>query len=153
MEDADVELGYYRGPLDALLEGLQNAGLDGALIELDGGAEALEALIDERSAPYPDLVANNKRARDGIWRLGFFRIVDRTEAMPIEGDNIAAVRALLEDHADEEIAFHVNVRDSQGYLLEAHDAGNNVILVSSRLPDSALRAIRAALGPNLRPEL
>jgi hypothetical protein len=152
VDDADIELGHYRGPLDTLLEGLQNAGLDGALLELDGGADRLDELIDERTAGYPELAAHNKVAREGEWRLGPIRFGGGEPTIPIEGDNIAAVRALLEDHADEEIAFHVSVRDEQGYLLEAPDAGDNVIFVSSRLPDSAVNAIRAALGPNLTPD-
>ena len=151
-QDADISIGYYRGPLDALLIGLENAQLEGALIELDGGAAELEALIDERTAAYPDLVAHNRRARDGVWRLGPIIFMEGAPTMPIENDPVAAVRALLEGHADPEIAFHVTVRDSDGYLLEAHDVGDNVILVSPRLPEASVEAIRTALGENLRPD-
>jgi DNA-binding NarL/FixJ family response regulator len=151
-QDANISIGYYRGPIDALLIGLENSQLKGALIELDGGADELHALIDERTAGYPELIAHNERARNGVWRLGPIMFVDRVPTMPIENDNIAAVRALLETHADPEIAFHVSVRDRDGYLLGAHDVGNNVILVSPRLPETAVEAIRAALGENLRPD-
>jgi hypothetical protein len=53
---------------------------------------------------------------------------------------------------DAEVAIHLAVRDERGCLLEAPDVGDNVIFVSERLPPSALEAIRAALGSNLRPD-
>jgi catechol 2,3-dioxygenase-like lactoylglutathione lyase family enzyme len=150
VEDATVELGYYRGPLDALLEGIDNAGLLGALIELDGAGAELVALIDERTSAYPDLVRHNERARNGAWRVGPIRFGGGKPTMPLEGDNLASVRALLARMADWDIAFHVAVRDEQGYLIEAPDVGDNVIFVSERLPRKALEAVRAALGSNLR---
>jgi hypothetical protein len=71
--------------------------------------------------------------------------------MPIEGDSLARVRELLDSRADPEIAFEVNVRDEEGYLLEAPDVGNNVILVSPRLPERSIDVIRATLGDSLHP--
>jgi hypothetical protein len=49
------------------------------------------------------------------------------------------------------VAFHVNVHDHEGYLIEAPDVGDNVIFVSPRLPQRAVDAIRAALREDLRP--
>jgi hypothetical protein len=151
VDEATVEIGHYRGGLDALLAGIENAGLEGASIELDGGDAELWALIDECTAPYPNLVAENKRARYGVWRFGPFMFGRGTPVMPIEGDNLARVRALLERKADPDVAFHVNVHDHEGYLIEAPDVGDNVIFVSPRLPQRAVDAIRAALREDLRP--
>lgn len=58
---------------------------------------------------------------------------------------------MLERHADPEIAIELNVRDDEGYLVEAPDVGYNEIWVSRRLPPHAVDALRAALGAGLRP--
>src|SRR5689334_7868323 len=123
MEEATVSIGYYRGPLDIVLAAIEAARLEGALIELDGDDPELSELVDERCARYPELVAQNELWRRGRHRIGPFKFYGRDDTtayvMPIEGDNLARVRALLEHRADPEIAFHVAVRDDRGYLIEA----------------------------------
>jgi DNA-binding NarL/FixJ family response regulator len=149
---ADISLGYYRGPLDAVLVGLQHARLDGAILEVDGSAEELYDLVDARTASRPDLAEANRRARHGRFRLGPIAFgAERLLQLPIEGDNLAQLHALLGRHADPEIAIELLVRDSDGYLIEAYDVGDNDILVSSRLPQASMEALRTALGENLRP--
>jgi hypothetical protein len=148
---ADISLGYYRGPLDAVLVGMQQAQLDGAILELDGSAKELHELVGARTATRPDLAEPNRPARHGRLRLGPIRFgAERLLRLPIEGDNLAQVRALLDRHADPEIAIELLVRDSDGYLIEAYDVGDNDIWVSSRLPEASIEALRAALGENLR---
>ena len=58
---------------------------------------------------------------------------------------------MLKRHADPEIAIELNVRDDDGYLVEAPDVGYNEIWVSRRLPEHSAEALRAALGDGLRP--
>src|SRR5690349_4903046 len=99
MDEATVSIGYYRGPLDAVLAAIEAAPLEGALIELDGEDPELSKLVDECCAGYPELAAENERWRRGRLRIGPFKFYgpDDTTAyvMPIEGDNLARVRALL----------------------------------------------------------
>jgi DNA-binding NarL/FixJ family response regulator len=149
---ADISLGYYRGPLDAVLVGHQRARLDGAILELDGTAEELHDLVDARTAARPDLAEANRRVRHGRFRLGPIEFgAGRPLRLPIEGDALAQLLELLERHADPEIAIELLVRDSDGYLIEAYDVGDNDIFVSSRLPEASTAALRAALGEHLRP--
>lgn len=149
---ADISLGYYRGPLDAVLVGLQRARLDGAILELDGTAEELHDLVDARTASRPDLAEANRHARQGRFRFGPIEFgADRLLQLPIEGDALAQLHALLERHADPEIAIELLMRDTDGYLIEAYDVGDNDIFVSGRLPEASIEALRAALGENLRP--
>lgn len=67
------------------------------------------------------------------------------------GDNLAQLRALLEQHADPEIAIELRVVDAEGWLVEAPDVGDNEIWVSTRLPTESIEALRTALSGNLRP--
>jgi hypothetical protein len=148
---ADISLGYYRGPLDAVLVGLQRARLEGAILELDGSAEELHDLVAARSAARPDLAEANRSARNGRFRIGPVKFGgERLLRLPIEGDNLAQLHALLARHADAEIAIELVVRDSDDSLIEAYDVGDNDIFVSSRLPEASIAALRAALGENLR---
>lgn len=135
-----------------MFAGLQRARLDGAILELDGTAPELHDLVDARTATRPDLAEVNHRARHGRFRLGPVAFgAERLLQLPIERDNLAEVHALLERHADPEIAIELLVRDSDGYLIEAYDVGDNDIFVSSRLPEASIEALRSALGENLRP--
>jgi hypothetical protein len=144
-------LGYYKGPLERLLAGLQDAGLEGAILEVDGESKELLAFIDERTRARPDLVEANTSHKHS-WFGG--RIViggNRGNRLPIEADTFAALRDMLERHADPEIADELNVLDDQGHLVHAPDAGYNEIWVSRRVPERSVEAIRAALGDGLRP--
>jgi hypothetical protein len=135
-----------------VLAGLQRAHLDGAILELDGSAEELHKLADARTHSRPDLAKANRRARQSKFRLGpiAFGGGPRKLQLPIEGDNLAELRTLLERHAEPEIAIELNVRDGDGYLVQAPDVGDNDIWVSSRLPKQSIEALRATLGENLR---
>ena len=52
-----------RGTLDAALAALEDANLEGAILTLDGGAAALHALAQARTADRPDLHKANLRAQ------------------------------------------------------------------------------------------
>jgi hypothetical protein len=133
-----------------VLAGLQRARLDGAILELDGSAEELHDLVDAHTASRPDLAEANRRARHGKFRLGPIAFGCGPLQLPIEGNNLAELRALLNRHADPEIAIELDVRDSDGYLVQAPDVGDNEIWVSSRLPKESVEALRAALSEKLR---
>jgi hypothetical protein len=145
----DFSLGYYQGALDEVLAALQQAHLEGAILELDGSANELHDLVEECTAARPDLGEANHRARVGSFRLGPIKFGGGPCLLPIEGDNLARLRALLERHADPDIAFELRVRDADGYLVDAPDVGDNEIWVSNRLPDESVQAFRAVLGENL----
>jgi hypothetical protein len=118
---------------------------------LDGSAEELHDLVAARSAARPDLAEANRSARNGRFRIGPVKFGgERRLRVPIEGDNLAQLRELLDRHAEPEIAMDLLVRDGAGYLIEAYDVGDNDIFVSSRLPEASIAALRAALGENLR---
>jgi hypothetical protein len=149
----EIEIGYYKGPLERVLAGLEDARLEGAVLELDGDSKELRAFIDERTRDRPALAeANRRRGVEPQHRFGpisFGR--DRSRELPIEGDTFAVLRDMLERHADAEIAIELNVRDEEGYLVEAPDVGDNTIWVGHGLSEHALDALRAALGDGLRP--
>jgi hypothetical protein len=135
-----------------VLAGLDDARLEGAVLELDGESKELRAFIDGRTEKRPDLAEANRRRMEPRHRLGpisFGR--DRTRELPIEGDTFAVLRNMLERHAEPEIAIELCVRDDDGYLVEAPDVGDNAIWVSPRLSEHAAEALRAALGDGLRP--
>lgn len=153
-DDCEVSLGYYRGPLDAVLAGLERARLDGAVLELDGGADALAEFVDTRTREHPELSEANRRNRGALFRLGPFTIQrgGGPSYLPIEGDNLAELRALAAEHADPLIASELAVTDSEGGLLWAPDVGDMEIFVSERLPEASVNALRAALGDDLTRE-
>ena len=134
-DEADIEIGYYEGPLVSLIAGLQDARLEGSLLGLDGDSRELKSLIKARTANRPDLKETKGRLR---W-------------LPIEHDTLRIIRDMLEHHADPEIAIELRVRDDEGCLVWAPDAGYNEIWVSRRLPERAVGALRAALGDGLGP--
>ena len=51
----EIELGYYKGPLEPVLAGLEDARLEGAILELDGDSEELVAFVEEPTGDRPDL--------------------------------------------------------------------------------------------------
>jgi len=148
----EVELGYYKGPLERVLAGLEDARLDGAVLELDGESEELLGFIEERTRDRPDLAEANRgreKPRHRFGPISFGR--GQSRELPIERDTFAVLRDMLGRHAAPEIAIELRVRDDDGYLVEAPDAGDNAIWVSRRLPEPAVAALRAALGEGLRP--
>ena len=54
-DEADIAIGYYRGPLVSLIGGLQDAGLEGSLLGLDGDSRELNSLIEARTVIRRDL--------------------------------------------------------------------------------------------------
>ena len=135
-----------------MLAGLEDARLEGAVLELDGDSEELVAFVEERTRDRPDLAEANRGHTRGRFRLGPIAFgVGRHLVLPIEGDTFAVLRDMLERHAGPEIAIELRVRDEEGYLVEAPDVGDNDIWVSRRLPAHAVEALRAALGDGLRP--
>jgi hypothetical protein len=45
----EVELGYYKGPLERVLAGLEDARLEGAVLALDGDSKELRAFVEDRT--------------------------------------------------------------------------------------------------------
>ena len=133
----------------AVLAALQHARFDGAVLELDGSSKDLYVLVDQRSAARPEIAEANRRVREGTRRLGPITFGGGSLQLPIEGDNLAALRLLLERHADPEIATELKVRDEHGCLVEAPDVGDNDIWVSSRLTRESTEALRSALSKHL----
>jgi hypothetical protein len=148
--DCDLDLGYYRGPLERLLGGLEALGLEGAVIELDGDSDEMQALAESRTRSRPDLAEANRLARGR--RIGPIIFGRGPTVLPIEADTLPKLRSMLERHADPEIAIELNVRDTGGYLVQAPDVGDNEIWVSSRLQPAAIDALRATLAENLSPD-
>lgn len=148
----EIELGYYKGPLERVLAGLADSRLEGAVLELDGESKELLAFVEERTRDRPDLAEANRRRMQRRFRIGPISFgAGCYLELPIEGDTLAVLREMLERHADPEIAIELNVRDDDGYLIEAPDLGYNEIWVSRRLPEHSVEALRAALGDGLRP--
>jgi hypothetical protein len=145
-----LELGHYRGPLDRLLIGLREAGIESAVLELDGGgSDELWAFAEEVTADDAALREQNRRWLHGTRKLGPIIFGSEPLAVPMRDDVLGRLVEMMERHADAEIADHLGVKDEGGYLLEAHDVGNNVILVSPRLAPNAREAIERALGDGL----
>jgi hypothetical protein len=151
-DDLDLRLGAFDGDLDRLLEGLDAAALDGALLELDGSAVELHDFIEERSRNEAQLLERNLSARKAYRRIGPFIFGGRCLALPIEGENLRQLRALAQGFAEPEIAVCLSVRDRDGTLLiEAPDIGDDEVWVNSRRVNSAsIDALRDALGSSLR---
>ena len=147
--DAAISIGYYRGPLERVLIGLAQAPLEGAVLRLDGESSELAEFVDARASRHPELAEANKLARG--WTFGPVTFSEGDWHLPIEGDNVERVHAMMEHHADPEIAICLYVEDAHGELVAAPDVGDNEIWVSERLPQAALDAIRRALGTGLTP--
>jgi hypothetical protein len=148
-DDCDVELGFYRGPLERLIRALEAINLEDAVIELDGDSKEMQELAESTTRSRPDLAEANRLARGR--RIGPIIFSRGPTVLPIAPDTLAKLRSLLDRHADPEIAIELTVRDEQGDLLQAPDVGDNEIWVSGRLESSALEALRTTLGDDLRP--
>jgi len=115
-DDCDIELGYYRGPLEHILAGLRDADLTGAFLELDGaGSPALDAFIERRTRDHPELAAHNQRARESRRTLGPFTWGGfGSWRIPADPGTLSDLLALAEQHAESEIAVELTVYDSGG---------------------------------------
>ena len=153
-EGLGLSLGYFRGPLDDVLAALEDAGLDGAVLELDGSpSNELYDFAEEVTAEDPALRGQNEQARSGRGRIGPVHLAGPPLVVPIRGDNVRRLRAMGERHAEPEIALNLRVLDDHGTLLYAADVGDNEIWVSRRLHRQAVDAIVATLGERLRPTM
>jgi hypothetical protein len=95
-ELVDLLLGQFRGDLDLLLQALDAAGLNRAILELDGDAEELQTFVEDRTRDDPELLEHNVRCRPGPWR-GIWPVRWRGGGirdlrLPIEGDNVRELR-------------------------------------------------------------
>jgi hypothetical protein len=151
-DDCDIELGHYRGPLDRLLVALRDAGIESAVLELDGGgSDELWAFAERLTADDAELREQNRRAMHGTWNIGFIQFGYEPLALPLRVEVLDELLEMSERHADEEIAFHLYVRDDAGTLFEAPDVGDNMIFASRRLGQGARDAIERALGDGFTP--
>ena len=71
--------------------------------------------------------------------------------LPLADGNLGELRALAENYAAPEVAFHLAVYRGDEVLLWAHDAGGGSLLLARSLPDTTVDAMRMALGDSLRP--
>ena len=150
MQPAHVPLGHYRGPLDRLLAAIDRASFDGATLRIEGASSPrVERLVLERALDHPDVAAANEAAVERGARR--FSTGDRDLRLPIAGDNVAALRRVARELADPEVAMHLFVEADGRCLLDAYDAGDNVIFVSEAVSAAQLDALREGLGPDLRP--
>ena len=144
---AEISLGYFTGSIETVIDALVAARLEGAMLELEGEAlDGFEQFIEEINAAHPELADGNRRATEAF-KIGPIRIGTGPSRVPIEGDNLARLRAI----SDPGFITELSVRDEKGSLLEAHDVGDGEIWVSERMPDDAVARMRAVLAPGLRP--
>jgi len=149
-EAFDLSLGYFRGSLDSVLTAIQHAGLEDAVLELEGApSEELFDFAEELTADDPDLRRRNHHARHGGWRLGPIHFGGGPLYVPVSDENVARLREIADRHAAVEIAFELRVLAGDETLLCAPDVGDNEIWVSRRLSGRAVAAIRTALGSGL----
>jgi hypothetical protein len=70
--------------------------------------------------------------------------------LPLEGTNLAELRALADNHAEPEIADHLVVYRGNDVLLSAYDAGDGEVCLSRSLPPDIIERFSAALDGFLR---
>jgi hypothetical protein len=148
----ELALGHFRGTLDSLLEAIERAQFDDAILELDSwSAPEVREFALSRTGDRDDLVQLNEAA--GGRRLGpFLALGDGSVFLPIEGDNVAMLRELARKLPSQLVALHVHVHRRDHCLLSAFDVGDNEIRVSATVSERQLETIRATLGAGLRPE-
>jgi hypothetical protein len=144
---AEILLGYYEGSIETVIDALIAAQVDGAMLELDGDvSEGLEAFIETINAIHPELADRNRRATEAF-KIGPITFGVGPHLVPIEGDNLARLREIVDPGFITELA----VRDADGLLVSAHDVGDGEIWVDERVSEEALARMRAVLGDGLRP--
>jgi hypothetical protein len=147
-EPAEICIGNYRGPLRDVLLGIDEADLTGAVIELDGApSDELKALVEERTRSHPQLAEANRKA-GGKVILGF-SIGGGPLSLPIEGTNLREVVAMLDHHAEPEVAIGLKVVKEDVCLIDAPDVGGSEMWVSHSLSPNARKALIGALGEGL----
>lgn len=147
--DCNISLGYFRGPLHAVFRGVAQAGLEGAVLDLDGNSDRLFELAQDLSADHPDLAEANRKAHEPKRRFGPFAIYEGAYSIPITSEGLGRFLVLERELAEPELAIELTVRDEVGELIWAPDVGDNEIWVSKRLPAAAVSALRRELGDGL----
>jgi hypothetical protein len=144
---AEISLGYYEGSIETVIDALIAAGLDGAMLELEGDVlDELEGLIEAVNAAHPELAEANRRATQAF-KIGPITFGVGPHRVPIEGDNLTRLRGIVDPGFITELA----VRDADGLLVSAHDVGDGEIWVTERLPKEAADRMRTVLRDGLRP--
>jgi hypothetical protein len=145
----EISLGYYEGPLETVIDALIAAGLDGAMLELQADhPDEFQKLLDSVNAKHPELAEANSRATQAF-KIGPISFGVGPHLVPIEGDNLARLRALVA--AGEVFLWQLDVHDAEDHLVCAPDLGDNDIWVGERLPAHAVERMRAVLADGLRP--
>ena len=134
-EPASLPLGYV-SDLYALLRAIDETMPKDATLYVEGSsiARAVREFLGARPA-----------ASDRELERGTRFPVPKTFHMPLEGGNLAGLRALAELHAEPEICDHLAVYRDDELLLMAHDAGFGDVEVASSLPEDAVRRFRLTL--------
>lgn len=141
LRDADaIDVGYGMD-FHILLRAIDEAMPNDAVLALEGDATApvVAAFLREHAAEDPRELAANGSGRIVVHHL------------PLADDNLAGLRALAEDCASPEVAFHLAVYRGDEVLLWAHDAGDGSLCVAKSLPAETVEAFREALGATLKP--
>ena len=135
-----IDLGYAID-FHILLRAIDETMPEDAILYLEGDATApalAEFLREHEAIDRRELVAN----ADG-------NVV--TFHLPLADGKLGELRALAEDYAAPEVAFHLAVYRGDEVLLWAHDAGDGSLVLARSLPDATVDRVRVALGDSLRP--
>jgi hypothetical protein len=137
-EDA-VEVGYV-SDLYELLSAIDEAIPKDATLCLEGRpVSEIRDYVELRAAVRPPKIEPGT-----IWpRQQFLHL-------PLEGANLAGLRALAERHAEPEIADHLMVYRDDEVLLWAPDAGDGLVVLAKSLPETTITYFRAVLGAAMR---
>ena len=150
LAEAEISIGYYRGPVEDVLTGIDRAALRGAVLEIEAFDSAeLYELVEARTANRPDLAEENRQVRYGKFRIGPIKFGPLALVLPVEAQNVAELLALVKSNVV--AVLELNVRAEDRYLVMAPDVGDNEIWVSRDLPADSVAALRNALGSGLRP--
>jgi hypothetical protein len=135
-----VDLGYAID-FHILLRAIDETMPEDAILYLEGDATApalAEFLRAHESTDRRELVVNAEG-----------KVV--TFHLPLADGILGEFRALAEDYAAPEVAYHVAVYRGDEVLLWAHDAGDGSLQLARSLPDATVDRMRLALGNSLRP--
>lgn len=108
----------------------------GSTLMLEGGDhdDETRALLAKSSIPPPVIVA-----RGTIWpRAQVFHL-------PATDATLEALAELMEHRVPAQLCWHLHVYDAQGVVLEWHDAFDNLMGISKRVPVESVEALCAAL--------
>lgn len=138
-EDAAV-LGYV-SDLYALLRAIDETMPTDATLYVEGTsiARAVEEFLTARqAAAWREVEPNTISPKP------------RTFHLPLQGTNLAELRAIADRHAEPEVCSHLVVYRGDDVLLWAHDPGSGYVELARSLPEDRTSRFRAALGAALR---